>query len=48
LVRGESVFANPLDVVTISVKRLGRVLAMLSDPDQDRIIRSIDEMISRA
>lgn len=48
LMQGQIVYANPLDIATVPVSRLGDVLEILLDPDQNRIIRSIDEMVSRA
>jgi toxin CcdB len=42
------VYANPLDIATVAFSRLGEVLEILADRDQDRIIRCIDEMVSRA
>nr|WP_294526414.1 hypothetical protein [uncultured Rhodopila sp.] len=47
-VHGQSVYADPLNIATVSVKRLTAVLEGLAEADQDRIIRAIDEMISRA
>jgi toxin CcdB len=47
-VQGSGVYANPLNIATVPVTRLKDVLEVLSDSDQDLIIRSIDEMISRA
>lgn len=42
------VFADVLNMATISKTRLEDPLASLSESDQDRIIRAIGEMISRA
>lgn len=42
-----SVFVDVLNIATIRANRLGSVVAMLGDHDQDRVIRAIDEMISR-
>ncbi len=47
-VQGQPVYANPLNIVSIPVRRLTDVLEVLPEPEQDRIIRAIDEMISRA
>jgi len=47
-VQGSIVYANPLNIATVAVTRLKDVLEVLSDGDQDRIIRAIDEMVSRA
>jgi len=47
-VRGEDVYANPLDLATVPAARLKDILAILPDRDQDRIIQAIDEMVSRA
>ena len=46
-VQGQTVYANPLNIATVLVSRLKDVLETLSDSDQDRIIRAIDEMVSR-
>ena len=48
VVQGELVWANPMNMVTLRAHQLGRVLEILSEPAQDRIIRAIDELISRA
>lgn len=47
-VQGMTVYADPLDIATVPVQRLGEVLLVLPASDQDRIIRSVDEMLSRA
>ena len=47
MVQKETVYADPLDIAAIPVTRLGDVLAIMSESDQDRIIRAVDEMISR-
>lgn len=47
-VEGEDVFANPLDLATIPATRLGTAVGVLAEPDQDTIIRALDELISRA
>ena len=47
-VQGQSVYADPLNIATVPSKRLTAVLEVLPEADQDRIIRAIDEMISRA
>jgi hypothetical protein len=43
-----TVYADPLDIATAPAQRLGEVLLVLPESDQDRIIRSVDEMLSRA
>ena len=48
VVNGEMVFADPLNIATVRVSSLGNVVETLPEADQDRIIRAIDEMISRA
>ena len=48
VVQGQTVYANPLNIATIAVSRLKNVLEILRDSDQDRIIRAIDEMVTRA
>jgi toxin CcdB len=47
-VQGQSVYADPLNIATVPVRRLTALLEVLPDADKDRIIRAIDEMISRA
>jgi toxin CcdB len=47
-VQGRSVYADPLNIATVPARRLTTMLEVLADADQDRIIRAIDEMISRA
>ena len=42
------VFVDALNIATIHAKRLGSIVAILGEHDQDRVIRAIDEMISRA
>ncbi|HEY4174639.1 MAG TPA: CcdB family protein [Rhodopila sp.] len=46
--QGVTVYADPLDIATAPVQRLGEVLQILPESDQDRIIRAVDEMLSRA
>jgi toxin CcdB len=46
-VNGQAVFVNPLNMATITAARLGEPVAVLGEHDQDRVIRAIDEMISR-
>ncbi len=41
------VFADVLNMATLPKGRLGDVLALLSENDQNRVIQAIDEMISR-
>ena len=48
VVQGMPVYADPLDIAVVPASRLVTILEFLSEPDQDRIIRAIDEMISRA
>ena len=48
IVQGQAVYANPLNLATIPVVTLKQALELLQERDQDRIIRAIDEMISRA
>lgn len=47
-VQGQAVLADPLNVVTVPVRRLGDALEVLSERDQDRVMRALDEMASRA
>ena len=46
--QGLRVYADPLDITVVPASRLTTILEILSEPDQDRIIGAIDEMISRA
>jgi toxin CcdB len=46
-VQGQTVYADPLDVAAVPASRLRDILEILQDSDQDRIIRAIDEMVSR-
>ncbi len=48
VIQGVVVWANSLNLVTMPADRLRDVLEILPEADQDRIIRAIDEMISRA
>ena len=48
MVLGQNVYADPLNIATVPTARLKDALGVLPDADQDRIIRAIDEMISRA
>lgn len=47
-VRGQTVYANPLELATVPRARLGTMLEVLSEAAQDRVVQAIDEMISRA
>lgn len=47
-VKGQTVYGDPLDIATVPVSRLRDVSEILSEGDQDRIIRAIDQMICRA
>jgi toxin CcdB len=47
-VEGEAVFANPFDLATIPAQRLGKALSILDEPEQDAVIRALDELASRA
>ena len=47
-IRDELVFADPLNLATIPRAKLGDVVEILPEPAQDRVIRAMDEMISRA
>lgn len=47
-VEGEDVFANPLDLATVPVARLGMVLGILPERNQDAIVRALNELVSRA
>ena len=47
-VQGQDVFANPFDVATLPATRLGPLSCILPESDQDKIIRALDELVSRA
>jgi len=47
-VEGEDVFANPFDLATVPASRLGNVLYVLPERDQDAIIRALDELVMRS
>lgn len=47
-VEGEDVFANPFDLATVPASRLGDVLYVLPERDQDAIIRALDELVMRS
>ena len=47
-VEGEDVFANPFDLATVPTARLGPAVGVLTERDQDMIIRALDELVSRA
>jgi toxin CcdB len=47
-VQGHRVYANPLDLATIPARALTTSFGVLAEPDQDRIIQALDEMVSRA
>lgn len=47
IVQGQTVYADPLNIATLPRRILGPELEVLGDAAQDRIIRAIDEMISR-
>ena len=47
-VQGKAVYANPLDVATIPAIRLRDALGVLDEADQDRVMRALDELTSRA
>lgn len=47
-VQGRLVHANPLDVATVPARRLGDPIEILTEADQDRVMRAMDEMLSRA
>jgi toxin CcdB len=46
-VQGRRVYAEPMDIATVPPRLLGPVLEVLGDNDQDRVIRAVDELISR-
>jgi toxin CcdB len=46
-VQNQTVYANPLNIATVPLRRLTDMLEVLPESDQDRIVRAIDEMISR-
>lgn len=48
VVQGQEVFANATDIVTVPVSRLKDVLEVIGDADQEKLIRALDELVSRA
>ena len=48
MIEGQEVFANPFDIATIPSKRLGPPVLVLTERDQDKISRALDELVSRA
>jgi toxin CcdB len=48
VIQTQAVYADPLNLATVRADRLKIVRELLSDRDQDRVIRAIDEMISRS
>ena len=48
MVEGQEVFANPFDIATIPVGRLGPPMFVLAERDQDKISRALDDLVSRA
>jgi toxin CcdB len=47
-IAGEDVIADPFDLATIPVAKLGPMIDILPERDQDAIIRALDELTSRA
>lgn len=47
-VQGQLVYADPLDLATLPAKTLAASLGVLAEEDQDKIMRALDEMVSRA
>jgi toxin CcdB len=47
-VLGVAVFANPLNLATVRASTLRERVCVLEEREQDRIVRAVDEMISRA
>lgn len=47
-IAGEDVIADPFDLAAIPVTKLGKMIDILSERDQDTIIRALDELTSRA
>jgi toxin CcdB len=46
-IEGRIVILNPLEIASVATDRLGEMVTTLA-PDSDRIVRAIDELISRA
>lgn len=46
-VEEEDIFATPFDLATIPAARLGTAVGVLAERDQDKIIRALDELVSR-
>lgn len=47
MVQGQAVYANPFDIATLPSHRLSEPLGMLDEPEQDKVISALDELVSR-
>ena len=48
MAQGRLLYANPLDLATVPASSLGTPVEILAEADQDRVLRAVDEMLSRA
>lgn len=49
LVEGRQLIANPFDIATIPLARLGAPIGTLADEDsRSRLLRALDELVSQA
>lgn len=47
-VQGQALYANPFNVATLPSILLQTPVEVLTDVDQDKVIRALDELVSRA
>ena len=48
MVQGQAVYVNPFDIATLPSRRLSESLGVLDEPEQDKVIGALDELVSRA
>ena len=48
LVQGQALHANPFNIATVPASVLNSPRALLDEAGQDKVIRALDELISRA
>ncbi len=47
-VQGQALYANPFNMATVPALVLKTPVDVLADADQDKVIRALDELVSRA
>ena len=47
-VQGQAVYANPFNIATVASDLLKSPVTLLDEADQDKVIRALDELVSRA